>query len=121
MIITHTFTIPIRTVSEANSSEHWSKKSARHKKQKKWVRIYMNGKGIHPPCHIKLTRIAPRKLDKDDNLPTSFKYIKDYIADVIKPGLAPGRADDDETITWDYAQEKGLPNTYGFRVEISKL
>jgi len=57
------------------------------------------------PCKIVLTRVSPRSLDTD-NLPCAFKWIRDAIADLIIPGLAPGRADGDELIEWVYEQEK---------------
>lgn len=116
----HEFLIPIRTISEANTSEHWSKKSVRKKKQAYWVRIFMKGSSAQPPCHIKLTRIAPRRLD-DDNNTMALKYVRDAIADQINPGLAPGRADDScHGITWEYDQEKGIPKSYGVKIEIFK-
>lgn len=111
--------IPLRIISEANASEHWSKKHKRHKKQKGFVNLYCKWiASIKPPCLIKLTRISPRKLDKDENLPMAFKYIKDAIADLIHPGLAPGRADDDDSISWEFAQEKGDPKTYSIKIEV---
>ena len=48
----------------------------------------------------------------------SFKSIKDYIADKLRPNLAPGRADDDKLLTWSYDQEKGAPKTYGVKIII---
>lgn len=112
--------IYIKTVSEANSSEHWSKKHKRHKLQKKalaWKWLEENP-SISLPCKVKLSRIAPRLLDFGDNLPVSMKYIRDAIADKIIPGLAVGRADDDPNITWDYGQERGGVKEYAVRIEI---
>jgi len=73
---------------------------------------------LHPgllPCTVHLIRIG-RKLDSD-NLQGAFKYIRDAIAELLVPGLATGRADDDERITWEYAQEKGK---VGVRIEVFK-
>ncbi len=70
------------------------------------------------PCFVKMVRIAPRELDEEENLRMSFKYIKDYIADFLIPGLARGRADGDKRIKWDYGQEKGKPKQYSIRIEI---
>ncbi|SRR5260221_14655597 len=103
------FRLPLKTVSEANSSEHWTKKAKRHKMQK-WVvkKVFMdNNLRFDLPVEITLTRIAPRELDKEDNLPCSMKYLRDYISDQLRPGLAPGRADDSKEITWKYDQKKG--------------
>lgn len=111
--------VPIRTVSEGNSREHWRKSHARHKSQKLAVSHYLkkDKPNITLPCKITLTRIAPRALDSD-NLQFSLKYIRDATADYIKPGLQAGRADDDKGMEWVYSQEKGKPKTYGIRIEI---
>lgn len=113
-------TMPIKTVSEANTREHWSKSNKRHAAQKLaiWSFLNVDRPSIKPPCIIKLTRIAPRQLDRHENLPMSFKYIVDQICDYIHPGKAAGRADDDPNITIEYAQEKGAPKTYEIRIEI---
>ena len=116
--------LPIRTVSEANSSEHWTAKHKRHKKQKFIVRAYLNKiprNTIKLPVAIRLTRIAPRQLDRDDNLPMTFKYIKDYICDYIIPGLQAGRADDTDQISFSYSQEKGKPKEYSVIIRIINL
>jgi hypothetical protein len=116
--IPYSRTIPIKTVSEANSSEHWTKRSKRHSMQKLAVLSFLRADSpqIKLPCTITLTRIAPRKFDSSDNLPASFKYIKDAVAEYIHPGKAPGRADDDERITWQYSQEKGAVREYAIRI-----
>lgn len=103
--------LPIKTVSESNSSEHWSTKHKRHKNQKKWVRIvwYKEGKPkIDLPCKVKLTRISPRTLDSD-NLQGSLKWIRDAISEIIIPNTLAGRADDHPEISWEYDQQKGKP------------
>ncbi len=99
--------LPIRTVSEANCFEHWTKKHKRHKSQKQAVALALNPhKGqIKLPCHIKITRVAPRKLDRWDNLPMSVKYILDTCCAIVTGDFRPGRADDDERITVSYEQE----------------
>lgn len=110
--------LPIKTVSEANCSEHWTKKHKRHKSQKKmiWYQFKKEEKKITLPCHIKMTRISQRFLDKGDNLPCSMKYIRDSIAEEITGIKISGRADDDERITWEYSQEKGKPQS--IKIEI---
>lgn len=108
--------IPIRTISELNSTEHWTKKHKRHRLQQKTVALALNPikKNIKLPCHIKLTRLAPRKLDKHDNLPISLKYILDACCAIITGDLRPGRADDDERISISYDQEPS--SQYGVKV-----
>ena len=119
------FIIPLTKgliVSEANTSEHWSKKSSRHKMQKMLINAYMNRQQRpQPPCLITLTRIAPRLLDAEDNLPMSMKYFKDAIADFIYPGLAAGRADDNANLSWTFRQQKGKVKEYALKVEISNV
>jgi hypothetical protein len=109
---------PIRTVSEANRRDHWAKASRRHRMQKFLVQqaLKCEIKAIKLPCHIKITRIAPRCMNYD-NLVSSQKYVLDAICDLILPGLAPGRADDDPRITASYFQEKGKPQQV--RIEMS--
>jgi hypothetical protein len=113
--------LPILTVSEANSSEHWTKKHKRHRIQKGWVSAAMRSesKEIDLPCHIKLTRLAPRILDKDDNLPMAFKFIKDQISDELIPGKAAGLADDDPRLSWSYDQQKSKEKSV--KIEIFSL
>lgn len=118
--------IPVKTVSEANAAEHWSKKHRRHKSQKRAIHTCFAGKARSDvinaglPIHVKLIRIAPRKLDALENLPMSVKSIKDYIADIICPGMQMGRADEGHGITWSIEQEKGQPKEYALKVEFYK-
>lgn len=110
----------MRTISELNFAEHYRRKGSRHKKQKNEVWFAMlpyKGK-IPLPCHIHLTRIAPRILNRHDNLACSFKYIVDEVCNQIIPGLAPGRADDSPLISVSYDQMKGGVKEYGVTIEI---
>lgn len=113
-----TWQLPIKTVSEANSSENrWAKKK-RHDYQKKIIRLWsIQNRVSHTilPCIVKLVRLSPRMLDSD-NLVMAFKWIRDYVADQIIQGLAAGRADGDPRITWEYDQQK-CPIT-AIRIEI---
>jgi len=113
------FTIPIRTVSESNVSEHWTKKSARHKKQKLTIKtlISLFQACFSLPCNITLKRFAPRKLDKHDNLPMSFKWILDAICEVITGIKVAGRADDSDDIHVTYDQE--VSKEYYITIKIS--
>lgn len=122
------FTIPLTKdliVSEANrSGEHWTKKHKRHQTQKLLIQSYLNNRIEGPiklPCCVILTRIAPRSLDQEDNLPMAFKSYKDHIADFIIPGKAAGRADDSKQLTWVFKQEKGLPKEYALKVQINSI
>src|SRR6266478_7466412 len=92
--------IPIKTVSEANTYEHWSKSYKRHQAQKKAIKLVLSAQ-VTPaslPCIIRLTRIAPRKLDKAENLPMAFKWVLDAICELLVPNKTIGQADSDKRI-----------------------
>lgn len=107
-------------MNEANSRDHWTTKAKRHKKQSHDVTLALSVVlKDHPlPCKIKLTRIAPRKLDQWDNLPMAFKWILDAIASIIIPGKAKGQADSDSRLQVEYDQMKGYPREYSILVEV---
>lgn len=125
--------LPLKTVSESNTSEHWTMKSKRHKQQQFFIRSLFSHEAqtIPIPCEIKLTRISPRFLDCEENLPMAFKWIKDEIGACLFPKKVvtyqkkgggyvrnKGHADSDPRVTWKYAQEKGK---MGIRIEFSAL
>ncbi len=112
-----TWEIPIRTVSELNCREHWTKKHRRHKQQKFFVAAALKKDiaKVKLPCKVTLTRLSGRNLDFD-NLVCSMKWISDACADLLAPGLMPGMADADPRIKIDYAQEK--QRKIGIRIEI---
>lgn len=112
--------LPLKTASEANCSEHWTKKARRHRLQKNKVKAVLLSErpAIAIPCAIVLTRIAPRQLDIHDNLAISMKWVSDALAEFLRPGQAPGRADDCKQITWQFKQEKGQVREYAIRIEI---
>lgn len=111
--------LPIQTKSEANCFEHWTVKHARHKAQQRLVSHALKPhlSIIRLPCRITLTRLAPRFLDKHDNLPMSFKYITDCICSIITGNYVSGRADSDDRIEICYDQIKS--KEYGIKIEIS--
>jgi len=110
-------TIPVHLISEANNSEHWRVKHKRKKRLQALVGIYWKAsefRNVKPPVTITLIRLSPRTCDYD-NLVYAFKGVRDFLADKIVPGLAPGRADDTKGLEFKYAQEKS--KTYGIRIE----
>lgn len=113
-----TLIVPIKTISESNNREHWRAKWSRAKKQKAYVAIAWRAAKLGPielPCIVTLTRLSPRLLD-DDNLRGALKAIRDSVADLLLPGLLPGRAD--SHMEWRYGQEKVNKINMGVRVEI---
>lgn len=108
----------LRTVSETNNFDHWTKKQRRHKKQKNilfWafqeVREF-----VKLPCKIKYIRYAPKELDTFENLPASFKWINDALCAEITGDHRPGRADGDKRITLSCDQVKS--KNYGVKIII---
>jgi len=98
--------MPIRTVSEANTREHWGKRSKRAREQRQAAFIMVRnaiGKTtfeLVKPIVIKLVRVGKRKLD-GDNLSRSFKAIRDGVCDAI------GYDDGAECLRFVYGQRKG--------------
>jgi hypothetical protein len=124
--------LPIKTISEANSREHWAVRRKRHQMQKNHIDwAFVNSKpNIPEKCHIHMTRISPGQLDYV-NLVSSFKNIQDYIAACVYPNRVvfakskkgriysnPGHCDRGDSITWGFAQEKGKPKEYGVKISI---
>lgn len=120
--------LPIK-VKESNRSEHWSIARKRHKAQQLFVRCLFKNEAnpVNLPCTVILTRIGPKVLDAEENLPYAFKWIKDEIGACLLPDKVirykrngriienKGHTDDDPRITWKYAQEKGKNS---IRIEI---
>lgn len=122
MLTTIVWHLPIKIANEANSSEHWTKKSKRHKIQKRRIKqqFLIDKPPICPPCKCIITRIAPKALDSHDNLRYSLKWAVDSIAENLTGDFVPGRADGNAEITWEYKQEKGKIKEYGLRIQLIK-
>lgn len=121
-----TLTIPVKTVSEGNLRQHWATVSNRKKKQRQLVRLWLNTVGVNFDINgvfsLKVTRIAPRRLDSHDNLGSSLKTVIDAVCEWLAPGLATGRADSSEIVKEILtAQEKGAKRTYEVKVEITRV
>lgn len=110
------FTIPVRTISEANGREHFRVKAKRAKEQRAMARMFAGqwSPFPKPPLVITITRIGVRGLD-DDNLASSQKAVRDGIADAL------GIDDGDKRLSWRYEQRKGKPKEYAVEVEIAQL
>jgi hypothetical protein len=114
-VIVKSIEVPIRTVSEANSRDHWAKKAKRVKAHRGAVRLALgpNRSTPKPPLFVRLTRIAPRMLDDGDNLSSALKAVRDGVADWL--GIDDGPA---SRVGWMYFQEKGKPKQYAVRIEV---
>lgn len=110
------FMVPLRTISELNAREHWTATYKRRQDEEQIVAVAMQnnlrGRQVEMPCVVKLTRIAPRRLDSHDNLRSSFKATADFISRKL------GVNDGDGSITWEYDQIAGQAKHYAVKVEI---
>lgn len=111
-----TIELPLRLVSEANAHEHWRKRHQRAEAQKHVTRVLLGNRPgwIAAPLTVRLTRIAPRKLDSD-NAVISAKHVRDAIAAWL--GIDDKH---DHLVEYVVGQEKGAPGQYAVRVEISR-
>jgi hypothetical protein len=126
MTLLKSWTVPIEVYNEASgkyANQHWRLKSKRHKRQQWEIKSFLKEIEIFrdKAIIIKLIRINPRMMDTGDNLPYSFKWVRDKLADMIYPGLKAGRADDTDLIEWEYRQEKGKSKEKAIRVEVYEL
>lgn len=123
-------TIPLKTVSEANSHEHWRARQKRAKGQRDAAGLFVLGEsqrrnGYHSSwilnggpegtrLHnlvVTITRLSARQLDSD-NLASSQKHVRDGVADAL------GIDDRDPRVRWEYAQEKA--KGFAVRIEIRR-
>ena len=113
------FIVPIRLVCGANSREHHMARARRIAYEHRIVTLAMDAHVRHAlrgvPCTVTLTRIAPRALDVDDNLPSASKGPRDAIAKWL--GVDDRTAD---VVKYVYAQRRGRPHEYALWVAISE-
>lgn len=122
------FTMPVKTISEANTREYWAAKNRRKNAQQRdtqrawkaqrrihvvnsWGHGLLVGIDFAFPCTVRLTRVGPKRLDAD-NLAGSFKHVQDEIARQL------GVDDGDERIKWEYEQVAVGKRVYQVRVEV---
>jgi hypothetical protein len=115
-------TLPLKTVSEANSRSHWAAKAKRVSGQRsasKWacgpaLAEYRVGlaKGYVPRVTVLLERIAPSSGLDDDNLRSSMKACRDGVADALEVN------DRDPRVRWEYGQARGKPKEYAVRITV---
>ena len=129
----YSWELALVTISEANCSDHWTKKSKRHKQQQQLLRLSFKkyAEGVTIPCWVTFTRLAPRILDEDNNI-SAFKFLRDELSECLIPEkrksyiskkgkviAIKGRADSDPRIQWRYKQEKS--KIMGIRIQIEPL
>lgn len=107
--MTQVVMLPIKTISEANSRDHWAKKASRVKQHRAAAKALTKS---HPlPCIVTLTRYSPGTLDTD-NLNSALKAARDGVADKL------GVPDNDPRIEWRYAQAKAKRGEFGVQIRI---
>ena len=105
--------VPLRTVSESNQREHWSRRAERARGHRLTAALVVRSQRLPAlPVVVMLTRIAPRALD-DDNLRGALKAVRDGVADAL------GVDDRDPRVTWAYGQAKGAPRAYGVQIAVT--
>lgn len=112
--MTFRLTLPLRIESVANKREHWGAKAERTRKQRAAAGVIQKHLLPPLPVTVTLTRIAPKRLDSDNNI-SGCKALRDGIADRL------GVNDNDPRVTWRYEQERGEPKEYAVRIEIEEL
>ncbi len=111
-------TIAVKKKNGKYTTEHWTAKHKRHKKQKNIVFwSYQEVKQfVKYPCTLTFVRYAPKTLDAHDNLPMSQKWIVDALCAEITGEHRPGLADNFEGLTIKYDQVKS--KVYGVKIII---
>lgn len=110
------FMVPIRTVSEMNSRDHWAVRLKRkHNQQLELIAAWQNNVGgnrVELPCTVKLTRVGPKRLD-GDNWQAGAKFIRDAVAQKL------GIDDGSDLVKWEYSQMVNGHREYGVIVTIT--
>lgn len=110
-------TLPLHLISLANARGHWAKKHQRVRFHRPMTRLALGPSlhgiwGMHGRLEVRITRIAPRALDCDNNV-SACKNVRDGIADAL------GINDRDPRVSWSYAQQRGEPKQYAVRIEVT--
>lgn len=108
-----------------NSSHgHWAERKRREDGERVLARVRLGELGAAvrdalrgaPAVAVTLTRVGGRHMDEDGCV-AGLKAVRDAVADWLRPGLPPGKADGPgHGLTFGYAQEKGAG--YSVRVEM---
>lgn len=99
-----------------NRRDHWRIRYDRKKEQQAELAVAWNqnlrGRKVELPCTVRLTRVGPRKLDRD-NLASSLKHVIDYVA--FRLGADDG---DESKIAWIYDQMPIGYHDYAVKISI---
>lgn len=123
--------IHVKTVSEANSRDHWSKKAGRTRMARATAKFNTlaasqatDGYRCHPSwlprrfatVVVTLARIAPGGVPlDDDNLRGALKATRDGVADAL------GIDDRHPSVRWEYGQKRGRKGEYAVEITIAPV
>ncbi|WP_375772946.1 hypothetical protein NR798_19330 [Archangium gephyra] len=99
-----TFELPVATKNPTNQRKHPMTRHRRAKGQRDATHLLWPGWSGPALLVVRLTRMAPRRIDSDDNLPAALKSLRDEAARQF-------RVDDaSPLVRWVYAQAPGAPS-----------
>lgn len=116
--------IPLKLDGGLNAREHWRRRHERVLKERTFVAIRFKSRDAKASLSVArgantsgrwvvtLTRVAPRKLDRDDNLPGRFKSVRDEVAKVL------GIDDGSDLLKFHYAQRRGKVREHAIEIEV---
>jgi hypothetical protein len=115
--------VPHKIISEANNTDHWTKKRQRTIALQFAIIAELKNKFEFPfPCIVTFERVGKKFLD-DDNLIHAFKHCKDQVAELIvlqndpvltvkalkmPPNQSKGVWDSCPHIEWRYGQKSNV-------------
>lgn len=107
-------TLPVRTVSEANTRGHWATRSRRVKAHRTAAHLALRSRvrDLTLPAVVVLTRCAPSAGLDDDNLRSALKAVRDGVADAL------GVDDRDPRVRWEYRQERAPRGRWSVAVRV---
>lgn|GEM_PF-3839684 len=95
------FVLPVDTKNTSNVREHHQERAKRARGQRQATELLWPGWTGPALLVVRLTRVSPRLLDEDDNLPIALKSVRDEVARQL-------RVDDSSPLVrWRYAQAQG--------------
>ncbi len=107
----------LKTQVNAWNKNQWYTAKAQKKRIEPYGHFF---KQCKLPCKVTLIRISPRECD-EDNLAHCFKYIRDFVASCLIPGLPAGHADKDKRIQFEYIQKKGDVKEKSIIIQIEEI
>lgn len=110
--------LPIQLYSP-NRQVHWGKRRAWNIEAETEIVKAWKEKPFTPtlPLEVYLIRLSCFQFDYD-NYVTSLKHARDTVANLLIPGLPPGKADGSNQIDWHYQQYKGKSREHNLLIAL---